>query len=112
MLSKYEQYTKVSFSGRKLLDQHALDEVGVWEVRGEDPNCDLGGHHHQPYLGTFSGSLGSVISMAVELPDFWQWGAGGSITKITVIEAYDVRAAKRKEIEDQIEALRKQLKEV
>lgn len=64
-----------------ILKTHALSEYGVWRVFGEDPNCDLGGHHSKPELGTYEGKLADVIALAVELPSFWQWGAGGSIEK-------------------------------
>lgn len=67
-----------------------LHEVGVWEVRGEDPNCDFGGHHHSPYLFTARGKLEDVIRKAVVTKGFWQWGAGGSITEKEIIEIVDV----------------------
>lgn len=70
------------YGGQRLLKKHTLDEVGLWEVRGEDPNCDMGGHHHQPLLGYFEGKLEDVIKHAVHLSGFWQWGAGGDITKV------------------------------
>ena len=78
-----KKFTKGWF-GRELLKKHSIDTHGTWEVRGEDPNCDLGGHHHNPYLGTFTGTLKDVINKAVELPNFWGWGSGGKITKIEI----------------------------
>lgn len=75
---------KKTFNYRQLIAKHNLDSEGVWEVLGEDPNCDLAGPHHQPYLGTFSGKLRTCIEMAVNLDGFWQWGSGGSIRKIEV----------------------------
>lgn len=69
-------------SGQSLLKNHKLDEYGTWEVRGEDPNCDFGGSHHMPHLGYFEGTLENVLIKAVELPNFWQWGAGGEIKKV------------------------------
>lgn len=68
-------------SGQELLKKHSLDEEGTWEVRGEDPNCDFGGYHHMPSLGFYKGKLEDVIKVAVNLPRFWQWGAGGDIKK-------------------------------
>jgi len=73
---------KNTYSYQSLLSKHNLDEVGIWEVRGEDPNCDLGGSHHKPKLGTFEGKLEDIVAYAVTLSDFWQWGAGGDITKV------------------------------
>lgn len=64
------------------MEQHKLDEYGVWEVLGEDPNCDLCGSHHQPLLGYFEGKLEDVIINAVNINGFWQWGGGGNINKV------------------------------
>jgi uncharacterized protein (UPF0335 family) len=71
------------YSGKRLLEAHKLDEYGTWEVRGEDPNCDMGGHHHNPHLGFFEGTLEQVLTHATNnLGGFWQWGAGGEIKKV------------------------------
>ena len=75
-----------TYNGKALLGKHSLDEVGTWVVEGEDPNCDLGGYHSQPRLGRFHGSLLDVIATAVKLGGFWQWGAGGNITKVTGVD--------------------------
>ncbi len=68
-----------TWQGNRLLKKHNLDAEGVWRVRGEDPNPDMGGHHHQPEIGVFEGRLRDVIAYAVHQPDFWTWGGGGSI---------------------------------
>lgn len=78
--SKYDKFLN-TYSGEKLLEKHSLDEEGVWRILGEDPNCDFGGHHYRPELDIVTGCLRDVIAYAVELPDFWQWGAGGGIIK-------------------------------
>lgn len=73
------------WSGKDLLAKHSLTEYGVWKIRGEDPNCDFGGHHHMPHLDTVMGTLSDAVDHAVSLPSFFQWGSGGDITltKIT-----------------------------
>lgn len=81
----FERYVTTSYSGKKLLEKHSIFEEGTWQVYGEDPNCDMGGHHHEPYLGTFSGQLENVIHKAVNLAGFWRWGSGGRIVKVEVI---------------------------
>ena len=48
---------KGAYTYNQLLQKHSLDETGEWEIYGEDPNCDFGGHHHQPFLGIASGCL-------------------------------------------------------
>lgn len=81
----YDRFLQ-TYSGKRLLEDHALDEEGMWEVRGEDPNCDLGGHHHNPYIGTVRGTLEKVIRWAVVKEGFWEWGSGGIITKKYVVD--------------------------
>ena len=82
--AQYEQWTSTSYSGKKLLAKHSLNEVGTWRIRGEDPNCDFGGAHYQPELGTVEGRLEDVIRYAVKLPDFYTWGNGGDILKVEI----------------------------
>lgn len=72
---------------KKLLEQHKLDETGIWQILGEDPNCDLGGAHHNPMLGYLEGKLENVIREAVKMDRFWQWGSGGQINKVTGVRA-------------------------
>jgi hypothetical protein len=76
----YRKYIEVTYAGRQLLNKHKLDEYGIWHIKGEDPNCDWGGPHHQPDLGVMTGTLEEVIREAIELPNFWTWGAGGTIS--------------------------------
>lgn len=73
------------YSGRELLGKYNMYERGLWSVYGEDPNCDLGGPHVEPYLFTAQGELQKVIEKAVMTPRFWQWGGGGRIEKLEVI---------------------------
>ena len=47
----FKKYTTVSFSGRELLKKHTLSEYGIWTVRGEDNNPDMGGQHYSPVRG-------------------------------------------------------------
>lgn len=81
--SNYSKFMQ-TYSGQRLLEKHSLEEEGLWTIYGEDPNCDLGGPHVQPNLGTMEGALVDVIHAAVNLPSFWQWGGGGSIEKVDV----------------------------
>jgi hypothetical protein len=30
---------------KRLLEKHSVEEKGIWQIYGEDPNCDLGGPH-------------------------------------------------------------------
>lgn len=99
-------------SGRELLKKHSLTEYGVWRVRGEDPNCDYGGFHHMPEIGTFEGVLDDIINFAVDLSGFWDWGAGGDITKVDMPIKIDASTNKRrKEIEKRINELEEELKQ-
>jgi len=75
----FKKYIQNLYSGRELLKKHNLTEYGTWHIKGEDPNCDWGGSHHEPDLGYFTGTLEDCIKYAIELPNFWTWGAGGRI---------------------------------
>lgn len=66
----------------RLLKENDPEEEGTWKILGEDPNCDLGGSHFQPDLGTVSGRYKDVIEYALTLTNFVQWGYGGNIKKI------------------------------
>lgn len=100
--SNYDRFLS-TWSGSNLVKNHSLSEYGVWKVLGEDPNCDLGGTHYQPDLGTFEGKLQDVIEYAVELPGFWQWGSGGTITLTSAPKKINPDANKRrKELEAQL----------
>lgn len=70
---------KDTYGGRKILETYSLDSKGIWDIYGEDPNCDMGGTHHTPFLERVSGRLEDVFAYAEQLPQFWQWGDGGEI---------------------------------
>lgn len=74
---KYNKYLKQTYSGKRLLEKYSLSTEGLWEVFGEDPNCDFGGYHHKPSLGLVQGTLENVIRWGVAQGGFWQWGGGG-----------------------------------
>lgn len=82
--TRYEKYIHNTYAGQELLKAHSLTEYGTWRVHGEDPNADLSGPHHEPYIGTYEGTLEQVIRHAVDMPGFWQWGSGGSIKQVTI----------------------------
>lgn len=64
-------------------NKHPINMKGTWLVKGEDPNCDLRGHHYQPNLGYYEGTLEQVMRKAVMLPGFWSWGSGGDIELVS-----------------------------
>ena len=52
----------------------------VYAVYGEDPNCDLGGSHSNPYLGDVEGTFEEVLEYAAKnMKRFYSWGGGGYI---------------------------------
>jgi hypothetical protein len=65
-----------------VVKDYGLLRYGTWEVRGEDPNCDFGGYHHNPFIGYYEGTLESVIKETAKLQNFFYWGYGGSIKLI------------------------------
>lgn len=64
----------------RLLNEYPPNTQGMWEILGEDPNCDLGGSHVQPKLEVVSGTYKNVVEYAITLRGFIGWGYGGSIT--------------------------------
>lgn len=108
---RYTDYLK-TYNGSKLVKNHSLSESGQWQIYGEDPNCDLGGYHHQPNLGTVEGVLKDVIQYAVELKSFWTWGGGGEIRKINIQKITPGMTAEMAELRLKQELLQKELEEV
>lgn len=82
---------------------------GIWHVTGEDPNCDFGGSHHQPTLGYFEGVLSDVVEYAVNLPCFWQWGAGGNFELVEVVKVDNKTAIRMVEMKAEKESLEERL---
>jgi len=117
MTNHFKQFTETSYSGRKLLENHSLQQYGFWKILGEDPNCDMSGPHVQPDLGVVEGKLEDVIKYAVELPNFWQWGGGGDIILIPQPKKIDENSYKRqqelmrrkKELEEELKQINSEL---
>lgn len=102
----------LTFAGRELLKKYKLTDVGTWKVRGEDPNCDFGGTHIMPDLGTYEGKLEDVIAYAVTLPSFWTWGAGGDISSYSApIKITAESSVARVKAEQKVKDLEAQLKQ-
>lgn len=74
----------------RLMKLFPSSEKGMWRIKGEDPNPDMGGSHHQPDLGTVSGTYSKVVEYALEQPSFIQWGYGGDIEKVSSVVNVDV----------------------
>jgi len=116
---RLDQYLK-TYSGRELVKKYSMSQTGVWKVLGEDPNCDFGGHHYQPELGMFEGTLEDVMTYAVTLPNFWTWGAGGDIRLMSAPVKIDKDSTARRvaaeqrvrELEAALEKARKELGEL
>lgn len=71
------------YYGERLMKEHKLSDVGVWEILGEDPNCDYAGTHVQPHIGYVEGTLEKALLYAVKQPNWYSWGSGGSVKPIT-----------------------------
>lgn len=116
----YTKYTEQTYSGKKLLREHKLDEYGKWDIYGEDLNGDFGGSHHVPFLITLEGKLEDVIRYAVQMERFWTWGGGGDIRPSTreVIKVDDKQSPKpigtftTKDMSIPIRQLRRRLKKI
>ena len=91
-MSDFQHYTQTTYYGKRLLENHSLNESGMWQIFGEDPNCELAGPHHMPDLGIVEGKLKDVIEHAVNLSSFWCWGGGGEIRKLGSIPKISANA--------------------
>jgi hypothetical protein len=109
--SAYMRYTQ-TYSGRELLKKHSLTDTGLWRIRGEDPNCDFGGYHHSPDLGTVEGTLLDVIEYAIELKNFWTWGGGGDIELVKVQKIDEHRNRRVAELRKEAKELKSRLAEI
>lgn len=98
----------------RLLRDRDPNESGSWHVYGEDPNCDLGGPHHEPYLGVFKGRFADVVDKALALPSFFTWGSGGRIDKahITEVTYAEPKAPTKKALRAERSRLQKRIKEI
>lgn len=57
----------------------------VYSVYGEDSNCDMGGSHVNPFLGTVEGTFNDVIKYAADnMKSFYAWGGGGYIKPFAI----------------------------
>ena len=70
-----------TYAGQHL--KYKMTDKGMWHVEGEDSNCDMGGSHHNPHIGYVEGTFEKALLWAVVQKNFWAWGAGGKLTRIT-----------------------------
>lgn len=80
----YEKFLNNSYTGKSLLEKYRLSTPGIWRIIGEgEPDFNAG---PGPVLGYLKGTLEQAIRYAVVQPRWFNWGSGGSIDKIEVIE--------------------------
>lgn len=95
---------------KQLLQKYPYSKEGIWRIRGEDSNADLGGHHHMPELCLVACTYGEAVDLAVSLSGFWQWGAGGDIQEVVVSAPIDVM--ERTELQAELDRLEERVKEL
>lgn len=100
----------------RLLSEYPPDEVGIWKILGEDPNCEFGGYHHEPFLEQVSGTYRNVVEYALKLHRFFSWGYGGRIVKLSSKSTKNVDkvvdASKIKELEAEKKNLQDRIKQI
>jgi hypothetical protein len=72
------------FPGTATFLKYTMDTHGVWQIRGEDPNCDSAGMHGKPHICYIEGTYEDAIKRAARAKDFFTFGSGGSIELIVV----------------------------
>lgn len=96
-----------------LLIKYPSNTYGIWEILGEDPNCDFGGHHSQPKLKIVEGTYCNVVNYALTLKGFVSWGSGGNINLISPqINVDDFKNSKVLALQDEKDLLSKRIKEI
>ncbi len=101
MTDKFNKYLQ-TYSGKRLLEQYSLDTDGIWQVNGEDPNCDPGGAHYKPDMGVCTGKLSDVIREYVEHSNFWSWGGGGTFRLISIKKITPETSGRTKALKEEI----------
>ena len=98
----------------KLLKEKPQEHYDVWEIRGEDPNPDMGGHHHMPRLMILRSTYEEAVEIALNLKNFIGWGAGGDIRPVIIMTINDVKnipqlEKRKKELEAELNIINKKL---
>ena len=70
---------------KELVKKHNLTESGTWVVWSENQTLETYIAPNYKFLGVYSGTLKFVIEVAVTLPEFWNFGEGGWIQKVDVV---------------------------
>lgn len=96
----------------RLLQIYPADVDGTWQIYGEDPNCDLGGPHHEPLLGIVTGKYGDIVEHALQLGGFFNWGYGGRIVRTNIVPVTQQTIQARNKLRAEREALQERLAEV
>ena len=97
---------------RLLSELLVTNQEGVWQILGEDPNCDFGGSHHEPALATVQGSYATAVEFALDLPGFITWGGGGKIKKVEIIPVNRATLQQRMLLSSRRQTLKAELAEV
>lgn len=90
-------------------DGITVNQFGIWQVFGEDPNCDFGGSHIEPTLGFFYGKRSEVLAYAKLLP---KWGNGGRIKLINVTKVDKKKIIAHRTLQEEQKKLKARLKEI
>lgn len=93
-------------------DGITVDPFGIWQVFGEDPNCDFGGSHIEPTLGFFEGKRSEVLAYAKLLPKWITCGDGGRIKRINVTKVDKNKIIAHRTLQEEQKKLKARLKEI
>jgi len=85
----------------------------IYSVYGEDPNCDFGGSHTNPFLGRVEGTFKDVLEYAANnMGGFYQWGSGGYVHPSTKSKPIIANESKRLKLERRKKLLKLMYKNV
>lgn len=102
----------IKYISERLMKSGNYGKTGTWNIIGEDPNCDFGGHHYQPNLGYFTGKFEDIVDLAFTLPGFITWGHGGDIEEVKVQVVNQNTSKEKADLRARISELRKELDQI
>lgn len=87
---KVADYITLTTNGKELMKHKTLQDVGIWQMYGEDPNCSplTSVFKTDILLITIQGSLEQALKIAMGFPSFYTMGCGGRVKEIVVNVKY------------------------
>jgi hypothetical protein len=84
-----DNYLNNTTNGQELMEYHTLQDKGIWQMYGEDPDCHTPGQvPPDVLLVTVRGTLEQALKAAMGYPSFYTMGCGGKVCEIKIDISY------------------------